>query len=92
MSGGHQSEKFFNCFFARNKQIMVFLHYKWSFYFVLQHRRMGDTKLTLSRQQKTVVIKYERHAAYERINSKTEKHRKTEKTNCDNVVRITGCY
>ena len=40
---------------------------------------MVDTKLTPSRLQKTVVMKYERHAAYERINAKTEKHGKTEK-------------
>ena len=59
---------------------MVFLHYKWTFYFVLQHRRMVDTKLTPSRLQKTVVMKYERHAAYERINAKTVR---------DNIVRIT---
>ena len=71
---------------------MVFLHYKWTFYFVLQHRRKIDTKLTLSRLQKTVVMKYERHAAYERINAKTEKHGKTEKPVRDNIVRITGCY
>ena len=64
---------------------MVFLHYKWTFYFVFQHRRMVDTKLTPSRLQKTVVMKYERHAAYERINAKTEKHRKTEKTVRDNI-------
>ena len=51
---------------------MVLLHYKRTFYFVLQHRRMVDTKLILSRLQETVVIKYQRHAAYERINSKTE--------------------
>ena len=55
---------------------MVFLHCKWTFYFVLQHRRMVDTKLTPSRLQQTVVIKYERHAAYERINAKTWKNRK----------------
>ena len=71
---------------------MVFLHYKRTFHLVLQHRRMVDTKLTLSRLQKTVVMKYERHAAYERINSKTEKHGKTEKTVRDNVVRFTGGY
>ena len=68
---------------------MVFLHYKWTFYFVLQYRRMVDTKLTPSRQQKTVEMKYERHAAYERINAKTEKHEKTVR---GNIVRITGCY
>ena len=71
---------------------MVFLHYKKTFYLVLQHRPMADTKLTLSRLQKTVVMKYERHAPYERINSKTEKHEKTEKTVRDNIVRITGCF
>ena len=71
---------------------MVLLHYKRTFYFVLQHRRMVDTKLTLSRLQETVVMKYQRHAAYERINSKTEKHGKTEKTVRDNIVRITGYY
>ena len=71
---------------------MVFLHYKRTFYLVLQHRRMVDTKLALSRLQKTVVMKYERHVAYERINLKTEKHGKTEKTVRDNIVRITGCY
>ena len=71
---------------------MVVLHYKWTFYFVLQHRGMVETKLTPSRLQQTVVMKYERHTAYERINAKTEKHRKTEKTVCDNIVRITGCY
>ena len=71
---------------------MVFLHYIWTFFFVFQHRRMVDTKLTLSRLQKTVVMKYERHAAYERINAKTEKHGKTDKTVRDNIVRITACY
>ena len=68
---------------------MVFLHHKWTFYFVLQHRRMVDTKLTPSRLQQTVVMKYERHAAYERINAKTEKHEKTVR---DNIVRFTGWY
>ena len=58
---------------------MVFLHYKWTFYFVLHHRRTVDTKLTPSRLQQTVVIKYERHAAYERINAKTGNHGKTKK-------------
>ena len=53
---------------------------------------MVDTKLTPSRLQKTVLIKYERHAAYERINTKTKKHGKTEKTIRDNIVRFTGCY
>ena len=53
---------------------------------------MVDAKLTLSRLQKTVVMKYERHAAYERINLKTEKHGKIEKTVCYNIVRITGCF
>ena len=53
---------------------------------------MVDTKLTPSRLQKTVVMKYERHAAYERINAKTEKHGKTEKVIRDNIVRFTGCY
>ena len=58
---------------------MVFLHHKWTFYFVLHHRRMVDTKLTPSRLLQTVVMKFERHGAYERINAKTEKHGKTEK-------------
>ena len=53
---------------------------------------MVDTKLTPSRLQKTVVMKYERHAAYERINAKTEKDGKTEKAIRDNIVRFTGCY
>ena len=55
---------------------MVVLHYKWNFYFVLQHRRVVDTKLTPSRLQQTVVMKYERHAAYGRINTKSWKNRK----------------
>ena len=71
---------------------MVFLHYKWTFYCVFHHRRMLDTKLTPSRLQQTVVMKYERHAAYERINAKTGKHEKTEKTVRNNIVRITGCH
>ena len=58
---------------------MVFLQCKWTFYFVLHYRRMVDIKLTPSRLQQTVVMKYERHAAYERINAKTGKHRKTQK-------------
>ena len=58
---------------------MVFLHYKRTFYLILQHRRMVDTKLTLSRLQQTVVMKFEKHVAYERMYSKTEKHGKTEK-------------
>ena len=53
---------------------------------------MVDTKLTPSRLQETVVMKYERHAAYERINAKTERHGKTDKTVRDNIVRITACY
>ena len=53
---------------------------------------MLDTKLTPPRLQQTVVMKYERHAAYERINAKTGKHEKTEKTVRDNIVRITGCH
>ena len=53
---------------------------------------MLDTKLTPSRLQQTVVMKYERHAAYERINAKTEKHEKTEKAVRNNIVRITGCH
>ena len=65
---------------------MVFLHYKWTFYFVFHHRCMVDTKLTPSRLQQTVVMKYERHAAYERINAKTEK------TVRDNIVPVTGCH
>ena len=88
-NGGYQSVKIFNCFFARNKQIMIFLHYKWTFYFVFHHKRVVDTKLTPSRLQQTVVIKYERHAAYERINAKTGKH---EKTVQDHILRITGCH
>ena len=71
---------------------MVFLHYKGTFYFVFHHRRMVDTKLTPSRLQQSVVMKYERHAVYERINAKTGKDEKTEKTVCDNIVRITGCH
>ena len=71
---------------------MVFLHYKWTFYFVFHHRCMLDAKLTLSRLQQTVVMKYERHAAYEKINAKTGKHEKTQKTVRDNTVRITGCH
>ena len=50
---------------------------------------MVDAKLTPSRLQQTVVMKYERHAAYERINRKTGKHGKTVR---DNIVRIMGCY
>ena len=53
---------------------------------------MLDTKLTPSRLQQTVVMKYERHAAYERINAKTGKHEKTEETVRDNIVRITECH
>ena len=34
---------------------------------------MVDTKLTPSRLRQTVVMKYERHAAYEKINVKTGK-------------------
>ena len=45
-----------------------------------------------SRLQQTVVINYERHAAYERINAKTGKHEKTEKTVRDKIVRITGFH
>ena len=56
------------------------------------HRRMVDTKLTLSRLQQTVVMKYERHVAYERINAKTGKHEKTEKAVRDNIARMTGCH
>ena len=67
---------------------MVFLHYKWTFYFVLHHRRIVDTKLTPSRLQQTVVMKYKRHAAYERINAKMGKHEKQKKTVSDNIVRI----
>ena len=73
---------------------MVFLHYKWTFYFVLHHRRTIDTKLTPSRLQQTVVIKYERHAAYERINAKTGKHGKTKKQFATTlyVSRDVTCY
>ena len=53
---------------------------------------MVDTKLTPCRLQQTVVMKYERHAAYERINAKTGKHGKTEETDRNNIVRITGCH
>ena len=61
-------------------------------YFVLHHRRMVNTKLTPSRLQQTVVIKYKRHAAYEKINATRGKHGKTEKTVCDNIVHIKGCH
>ena len=50
---------------------------------------MLDTKLTPSRLQQTVLMKHERHAAYERIKAKTGKHEKTVR---DNIVRITGCH
>ena len=92
MNGGHPSVKVFNCFFCNKQVNHGILHYKKTFYFVLQHRRIVDTKLTPSRLQQTVVMKYERHAAYERINEKTEKHGKTEKTVRDNIVRITRIY
>ena len=58
---------------------MVFLQYKWTFYFVLQRTHVVDTKLTLSRLQQTVVMKHERHAAYERINAKTKNMEKQKK-------------
>ena len=50
---------------------------------------MVDAKLTPSRLQQTVVMKYGKHAAYERINAKTGKHEKTVR---DNIVRITRCH
>ena len=53
---------------------------------------MVDTNLTPSRLQQTVVMKYERHAAYESINAKTGKHEKTEKTVRDNIARIKRCH
>ena len=86
MNGGSPEHKRLQLFFCKKQVRHVFFYYKWAFYFALDYRRMVDTKLTPSRPQQTVAMKYEG------INAKTGKHGRTEKTVCNNIVRITGCH
>ena len=74
---GSPEHKSFQLFFCKKQVKHGIFTLQMDFSFVLNQRRMVDTKLTPSRKQKTIVIKYERHKAYERINAKTGKHGKT---------------